>query len=92
MRIRIQSPVYHQKLITFCVIVYLETPETVVLHAECGVDDLRDVVLQHPVEGGEEVRVHRLNICKVDRLVQQHLVERHREPAVNVMPMENSNP
>ncbi len=60
-------------------------------HAEGGVDDVGDVVFQHPMERREEVRVYRLDIRQVNGLVQQHLVEGHREAAVNVMPMEYGN-
>jgi hypothetical protein len=72
-------------------ILHLETTETVVFHAEGGVDNLRDVIGQHPAEGAEEVRVHRLNVRQVDGLVEQHLVERHREPAVNVVSVKDGN-
>jgi hypothetical protein len=37
------------------------------------------------------VRVHRLNVRQVDGLVQQHLVERHREPTVNVVSVKDGN-
>ena len=70
---------------------YLETSEAIMLHAEGGVDDVRDVILQHPVEGGEEVRVHCLDVGEVDGFVEQHLVERHREAAVNMMAVEHCN-
>jgi hypothetical protein len=43
------------------------------------------------MERREEVRVYRLDIRQVNGLVQQHLVEGHREAAVNVMPMEYGN-
>jgi hypothetical protein len=69
----------------------LQAAEAVVLDAEGGVDDVGDVILQHPAEGGEEVRIHRLNVRQVDGLIQEHLVEGHREPAVNVMPVKDSN-
>ncbi len=60
-------------------------------HAEGGVNNLRDVIGQHPAKGAEEVRVHRLNVRQVDGLVQQHLVERHREPTVNVVSVKDGN-
>ena len=54
-------------------LVNLQHTEAVVLNTEGGVDDVRDAVLQHPLEGGEEVRIHCLDINQTDTLVQKHL-------------------
>ena len=60
-------------------------------HTEGCINNIRDVILQHPLQGGVQVRVHRLDVHQVDGLVQQHLVERHREPTVNIMPVKHCN-
>ena len=63
------SPVIHIQLDVFLLIllrhgnvppillqlVNLQHTEAIILNTEGGVDDVRDAVLQHPLEGGEEV-------------------------------------
>ena len=61
------------------------------VYTERCINYIRYIVLQHPLEGGVQVRIHGLYIQQVDRLVQQHLVERHRETTINIMPMEHSD-
>ena len=54
-------------------LVDLQHTKAVMFHAEGGVDHVRDVVLQHPFKGNEEVGVDRLDINQADALVEQHL-------------------
>ena len=61
------------------------------LDAEGRINDVRYIVLQHPFQGNVKIWIHGFDIGQVDRLVQQHLVERHREPSVDVMPVKHGN-
>ena len=66
-------------------LVDLQHTEAVVFHAEGGVDHVRDAVLQHPLEGNEEVGVDRLDINQADTLVEQHLNKvNHIEPGISI--------
>ena len=68
---------------------HLKASEAVVLNAKGRVNHFRNVVLKHPLERREEVGVNSLNVDKVDGLVEQHLVEGHGKPSVNVMSVEH---
>ena len=51
----------------------LNGTEAIVLDTEGGVYDVRYIVLQHPVQRGEQVRIHCLYVCETNALIQQHL-------------------
>ena len=59
--------------------------------AKCCVNHFINVILKHPLEGGVEVGVDSLDVGEDYGFVEQHLVEVHREPSVNVVAVEHRN-
>ena len=47
------------------------------------------VYLQYPDQTPVDLRIHGLHILQADRLTQQLLVERHGEPSIDVVTMED---
>ncbi|RUS90107.1 hypothetical protein EGW08_002149, partial [Elysia chlorotica] len=67
--------------------ILLHSTKRIVLHREGMVQH----VLYHPAEAAVQVWVHTLQVVQCDGLAQQLLVERHREPPVQVVAVEDGH-
>ena len=56
-----------------------------------GINNVSNIILQHPSKWGVQVRVHALNVRQIDGFVEKHFVERHGKSTINVMPVKNCN-
>lgn len=72
-------------------LVGLHDAKGVVLDRERVVHDAGDVVVEDPSEGRVQLGIDALDVVQVNGLVEEHLVERGREAAVDVMAVEDGN-
>ena len=72
-------------------LVGLHDAKGVVLDRERVVHDASDVVVEDPPEGRVQLGIDALDIVQVNGLVEEHLVERRREAAVDVVAVEDGN-
>jgi hypothetical protein len=71
--------------------VVLHDAERVVFHRERVFDDFGDVVGEDPVQGRVKLGVDAFDVVQSDGLVQEHLVERRSEAAVNIVAVKDSH-
>ena len=72
-------------------LVSLHNSKRIVLDGKGVVDDTGDVVVQDPSQGRVQLGIDALDIVEVDGFVEEHLVEGCREPAVDVVTVEDGN-
>ena len=72
-------------------LVSLHNTKRIVLDGKGVVDDAGDVVVQDPSQGRVQLGIDALDIVQVDWFVEEHLVEGRREPAVDVVTVEDGN-
>lgn len=69
-------------------LVRLHLTERVVLDGERRVDHASDVVVEHPAQAAMQFGIDALDVVERNRFVHQHFVKRQREPAVDVVAVE----
>ena len=54
-----------------------------------GINDIFNVVIEHPIERFVQIGVHGLYIVQRDWFIKKHFVKRRGEPSIDVMAMED---